>query len=479
MILPLFLLLSPNGFTTVQVEGWTLHQDNRLPSVEVRAAVKLLRNQLQEIERVVPEKAVAELKKVPLWFSPVYEGGRPGAAYHPSEKWLRDNKRNPAMAKSIEFTNVRIFEEETRRMPNFALHELAHAYHDRVLKDGFGNAEIKAAYEKAKSAGLYDNVERRDAEGKTAIGRAYGMNNPMEFFAESSEAYFSVNDFFPYNRIELGIHDQATAKLLTKAWGMPEITAPPACLKLKPFYGKYFDANGYPVLSSPKVSEYALTEAGYLIDLLLAKRADIRRTLVLGGSRMVVIGYKEFTTDVPEYAWLKPKDYWDKRARGLGGSDTDPVVSCAEENMLSFPGDPYSTENILIHEFAHTIHIRGMNKVDPTFDKRLKAAYDDAVKKGLWKNAYAATNHAEYFAEGVQSWFDNNRENDSVHNHVNTRAELQAYDPGLAALCKEVFGDTELRYTKATTRLTGHMAGYDPAKAPKFEWPERLRKVGL
>ena len=25
------------------------------------------------------------------------------------------------------FTNVRIFEEETRRMPNFALHELAHA----------------------------------------------------------------------------------------------------------------------------------------------------------------------------------------------------------------------------------------------------------------------------------------------------------------------------------------------------------------
>ena len=35
-------------------------------------------------------------------------------------------------------------------------------------------------------------------------------------------------------------------------------------------------------------------------------------------------------------------------------------------------------------------------------------------------------NHHEYFAEGVQSWFDNNRENDHDHNHVNTRAELLA-----------------------------------------------------
>ena len=81
------------------------------------------------------------------------------------------------------------------------------------------------------------------------------------------------------------------------------------------------------------------------------------------------------------------------------------------------------------------------------------------MKAGLWKGKYAATNHHEYFAEGVQSWFDNNRENDHDHNHVNTRAELIEYDPGLAAMCREVFGDTELKYTKPATRLTGHMAG--------------------
>jgi dipeptidyl-peptidase-4 len=96
---------------------------------------------------------------------------------------------------------------------------------------------------------------------------------------------------------------------------------------------------------------------------------------------------------------------------------------------------------------------------------------------GLWKGKYASVNHHEYFAEGVQSWFDDNRENDHDHNHVNTRAELLEYDPGLAALCREVFGDKVLKYTKPAPRLRDHLAGYDSAKAPKFVWPERLQQA--
>jgi hypothetical protein len=175
-----------------------------------------------------------------------------------------------------------------------------------------------------------------------------------------------------------------------------------------------------------------------------------------------------------DFPGVSGKDYWDARARGLGGSGTDPFCSCAEENLLGYPGDPYAAECILIHEFAHNIHLRGMNNVDPTFDARLKKAYGEAVKAGLWKGKYAATNHHEYFAEGVQSWFDNNRFDDHDHNHVHLRSQLIEYDPGLAAMCREVFGDTELKYTKPATRLTGHMAGYDPAKAPTFVWPARL-----
>jgi hypothetical protein len=54
---------------------------------------------------------------------------------------------------------------------------------------------------------------------------------------------------------------------------------------------------------------------------------------------------------------------------------------------------------------------------------------------------------------------------------------LEEYDPGLAAICREIFGDTELRYTKAPTRPYGHLAGFDPSKAPTFTWPERLRGI--
>ncbi len=250
--------------------------------------------------------------------------------------------------------------------------------------------------------------------------------------------------------------------------------APPDPGGVPAFYTQRADAHGFPIVASAGVNPYALKECAHLIDMMLAKRPDVRRAMIDSGSRMCIIGWNEFTTDLPEFADFKPKDYWDARARGTGGSEDDPFCSSAEENLLGYPGDPYATECIAIHEFAHAIHLRGLANVDPSFDGRVKDACDAAMKAGLWKGKYAATNHYEYFAEGVQSWFDNNRENDHDHNHVNTRAELIAYDPGLAALCREVFGDTELRYSKPATRLTGHMAGYDPSKAPTFVWPERL-----
>ncbi len=241
------------------------------------------------------------------------------------------------------------------------------------------------------------------------------------------------------------------------------------------FYTQSLSAGGFPIVASAKVNPYALKETAYLMDLMLASRPDVRAAMIKSGARMCIMAHDEYTTDLPEWAHLTPKNYRDARARGMGGSETDPYCSCAEENVLGYPGDPYAAECILIHEFAHNIHLRGMVNVDPTFDTRNQAAYDAAMKAGLWKAAYASVNHHEYFAEGVQSWFDNNRENDDEHNHVNTRAELLEYDPRLAALCREVFGDTELKYTKPATRLIGHLAGYDPAQAPTFVWPERLK----
>jgi hypothetical protein len=215
---------------TREISGWKVHIQMKLLETEredTEHALKLLQKMLDEIVRVVPAEAVVELRKVPLYFSPAYQPKRSGAEFHPAAGWLRENGRDPAMARAVEFSGVADFEAEMNRMPNFALHELAHAYHHRFLKDGFDNAELKAAYDRAKAGGKYERVERWHGNGKkNSFERAYGMTNPMEYFAESTEAYFVRNDFFPFTREELQQHDPVMASLLEKLWNPKEERTP-------------------------------------------------------------------------------------------------------------------------------------------------------------------------------------------------------------------------------------------------------------
>jgi dipeptidyl-peptidase-4 len=210
---------------TRTIRGWTLHINRALLATEpelTERAVALLDRQLEEITRVVPRKSVAALREVPLYFSPEYPGVGPRAEYHPDAGWLFDHGRDPAMAHGIEFSNIRIFEPEMSRMPNFALHELAHAYQHRVLPRGFGNSELRAAHARAKKSGTYDRVERHHGDSKPiTFERAYALTSPVEYFAESSEAFFSRNDFFPFTRDELKRHDAAMFDLLEKLWNQP------------------------------------------------------------------------------------------------------------------------------------------------------------------------------------------------------------------------------------------------------------------
>jgi hypothetical protein len=216
--------MTPPPRETRVIAGWQVYVGKALLAQEPKAtarALELLEKQLQEIVRVVPAPAVADLRKVPLYFSPEYPGVKPKAEFHPNAGWLREHGRDPVMAKGVEFTNIRIFERETDRMPNFALHELAHAYHNLVLPQGAGNPEIIAAYERARAGGKYDRVEHWHGSGRSnTFDRAYAMNNPQEFFAENTEAFFSRNDFFPFTRAELKQHDPETLALLEKLWGV-------------------------------------------------------------------------------------------------------------------------------------------------------------------------------------------------------------------------------------------------------------------
>jgi hypothetical protein len=253
-----------------------------------------------------------------------------------------------------------------------------------------------------------------------------------------------------------------------------KVAEPPKDAGISPFYRKWISVGGVPVISSAKVSDFALFEAGSLIREMLADRPDVADAMAKAGVKVAVMAKTERTTDLPEHASLVPSRYWDRRARGLGG----PLVSCGEENLLNEPGDPYAIENILIHEFGHGIHNFGISRVDPTFNRRLKTVYEAAIAKGLWKGTYAASNVNEYWAEGVQSWFDTNRHDDHDHNHVDTREELEAYDSALFALVKETFRRTDWRYTRPDSRKDlGHLAKFDRSKLTPFAW-DRDGKVG-
>jgi hypothetical protein len=223
--------LPATGYQTKTIEGWTVFVSDVLLEKENEAtsrALDLLQKHLEEIARVVPAPAVARLRTVPLWFSPAYPGVRPRAEYHPAVGWLRKNGRNPAMAKGIEFTNIRTFAQETRRMPVFVLHELAHSYHDQVL--GFDNPEIKAAYRRAVDSKSYDAIERSfgNPAKKNTTERAYAMTDAKEYFAETTEALFGRNDFYPFTRVELEKHDPEMYRLLRRLWQCDAASALPA-----------------------------------------------------------------------------------------------------------------------------------------------------------------------------------------------------------------------------------------------------------
>ena len=249
---------------------------------------------------------------------------------------------------------------------------------------------------------------------------------------------------------------------------VPPSLAVRGAFELDPFYQQWVDVEGFPVVASETVNPYALKEAAWLIWQMIGHRPDVLQALVQKRLRFTVIAHNELITEIPEYSDWGP-DFLTSWQRGEGGSG-GLAVSSSEENLLHYPrgGGSY---NVLIHEFAHTIHRHGLNTVDPTFDNRLQIAYDAAIEKGLWQGTYASVDRGEYWAEATQGWF---KGGGSFNNYGNTRQALKAYDPGVAALLDEIYGDSEWRYTPIATRIhLPHLQGFNPQDSPTFQgWPE-------
>ena len=260
---------------------------------------------------------------------------------------------------------------------------------------------------------------------------------------------------------------------------IPDPVPPPAAVRdffeLDPFYQQWISVEGFPVLASEQVNPYALKETAWLIWQMIGHRPDVLQAFVQKSLRFSVIAHNELISEIPEYIFPFP-DFLSFWARGLGGAGLEvpghPAVSSSEENILHYP-DGGGSYSVLIHEFAHAIHLFGLNTTDPTFNNRLKIVYDTAMAKGLWQDTYASSNRREYWAEGTQAWFHPNGHGSFSH-CGNTRSALKAYDPGLAALLTEIYGDTQWRYTPPAVRLhLPHLQGFNPQDSPTFEgWSE-------
>jgi hypothetical protein len=182
--------------------------------------MEILQRRLADVRLILPPAAVERLQQVPIWLDETHGKLKP-AQYHPSAGWLTSNGYSPEMAKAVHIPNARLYAEVRHQwiQPWSILHELAHAYHDQVL--GFEHPEIKQAWEAFRDTHKYDQTLH--IEG--GLTRHYALTNQKEFFAEMTEAYFGVNDFYPFNRAELKKAEPALFESMGRWWTFPQATA--------------------------------------------------------------------------------------------------------------------------------------------------------------------------------------------------------------------------------------------------------------
>ncbi len=215
----------PTSRTERKLEGWTIRVDDRLLKGPDEAlgikCLRFLEGKLSDIKVVVPEDKLKKLQAVAIVLD-LTHGNLGPMQYHPSAGWLKANGYSTDLARCVHLP--RATDLPTKRnineQPWVILHELAHAYHDQVLD--FEEPRIKEAYEKYKKSGHGDKALLFNGNRV----KHYGLTNHKEFFAEMTEAYFGVNDFFPFNRGELKDAEPEIFELMKHVWESPKLASP-------------------------------------------------------------------------------------------------------------------------------------------------------------------------------------------------------------------------------------------------------------
>ncbi len=210
----------PTSHTTQKLEGWTIRVDDRLlkaPDAELGTrALRVLEAKLADIKVVVPPDRVKKMQAMVIVLD-LTHGNIRSMQYHGDAGWLKANGYSTDLAKCVHIPHAAelLTKKLVNEQPWVILHELAHAYHHQVL--GFDEPRIKEAYEKYKKSGRGERVLHHDGT-RVKHYALTALTDPMEFFAEMTEAYFGMNDFFPFNRAELKENEPAIYELMMNVW---------------------------------------------------------------------------------------------------------------------------------------------------------------------------------------------------------------------------------------------------------------------
>jgi hypothetical protein len=346
---------------------------------------------------------------------------------------------------------------------SIGLHEFCHTI-DAALgrMDNTWRARLREVYQNAVSKGLWKY--------------AYAGSNPGEYWAEICQSYFNCNRINNWNHNNVATREQlkqydpvgyelvrTTFKLTPEHdWKLPvlrkqpSVVPPPAKFKADPYYTKFTFAREFPVLGSDKVSDEAMLNVNDTIRKMFAYRHDILKAMMAEGARLVVLGKLEKLSDLPEFRETKSSPSFEE-VRYLDFDSKTRLMVVPEENALGLPNDPFLGEAAVVGVFARSLHkVTAFRPVDPEFDKRrqkqqyelrvkrldvefdqkLTKIYEAALAKSLWKGTPAARDRVEYWAAGVEAYFDASGTSyapNEADRPITTREVLKAYDPDLYA----------------------------------------------
>lgn len=221
-----------------------------------------------------------------------------------------------------------------------------------------------------------------------------------------------------------------------------------ALLSAKDFYKKFKHSNGMLVKGSKNVEDASLEKASEIVEKMLIKRPDLRRQLISNKADIVIIAKNENYCEIPEAQDLAASATFDGRSFcnicGGGGVFGRPITTVCEDNLLKTDKDPYhKQEDILTHEFAHTIHLLGMGEEE---QKKIADLYNEAKTKNIFvKNKkgnepYAMANDQEFFASFTAAWFGvHNPESDATPEGLVNRDSIKEKFPALYNFLKSVY----------------------------------------